>query len=363
MIASSTSNQQFHEVCGAIHLHTKYSDGGVDYPELIAIAKEIDLDYIVVTDHMTLKGRQEGYEGFSDNLCVVVGYEHNDMNNINHYLALGVTKVAQSGVPAQHYIDEIKKDGGIGFIAHPIERRYYFKDYPAYPWNSWDATGFDGIELWNQMSDWLENLRSWLNFFRLFYPRRFLKKIDNEIIRRWDEYNRVSFMSGIGGIDAHTKKTKIGIFRLTVFPIKVELKGIRTHLFLNEPLSRENPERSREILLSALKNGRGFISNFRRNDARGTRFFIEFSDGKLLPPGFNGRKNAAPALPACIHVQLVEMARINLFRNGILYRQTTGSNAQFEIDSQGLYRIEVSKGENVWIYSNPFPVGAYPLWQ
>ena len=353
---------QFYEVCGALHLHTKYSDGGVNYPQLIAAAKEVGLDFIVVTDHMTLRGRQEGYEGFSDDLFVVVGYEHNDNVNRNHYLALGTTRVMRSAERPQQYINEIKMDGGIGFLAHPIERRHYFKDYPAYPWTSWEVTGFDGIELWNQMSDWLENLKSWLNFFRLFYPRRFLTRADREIVRRWDDYNRVSFKSAVGGVDAHTMRAKIGFFRLTIFPIKVELKGIRTHLYLNEPLPHDDPRRAQELFLNALKNGRGFISNYRRNDARGTQLFIEYRNGKCVLPGFNQDEAASQPLPACMHVHISDKGHILLYRNGALFRECNGRDAQFEITNQGLYRVEICKGKNVWIYSNPFPVGNYPLW-
>ena len=352
---------QVHELCGALHLHTKYSDGGVDFPELIASAKEVGLDFVVVTDHMTLRGREEGFEGFHNGIFVVVGYEHNDSNNINHYLALRTNKVIQIKDHPQRYIDEIKNAGGIGFLAHPIERRHYFKNYPAYPWKEWEATGFDGIELWNQMSDWLEHLKSWLNFFRLFYPRRFLRSADEELVRKWDDYNRSTFISAIGGVDAHTMVNKIGPVRLTIFPIKVELKGIRTHLFLKEPFPLDDPTRARTLFFDALKNGRGFISNYRRNDARGTRFFIEDSKGTFMFPGYPDGGALASA-PGCIHVQLVEKADILLVRNGEPLRKYKGASAQFEITERGLYRVEVRKGKNVWIYSNPFPVGHYPLW-
>jgi hypothetical protein len=180
-------------------------------------------------------------------------------------------------------------------------------------------------------------------------------------VRRWDDYNRSAFKSAIGGVDAHSKKKKIGIFVFTIFPIKVELKGIRTHLYLKEPLPRGDPVKAKALFLDAIKNGRGFISNFRRNDARGTRFFIEYGDGRIALPGHDDRA-ATTVLPACIHVQLTEKGNIHLLRNGMTLRQSNGSSAQFEITDRGLYRVEIHKGENVWIYSNPFPVGDYPLW-
>jgi Predicted metal-dependent phosphoesterases (PHP family) len=347
------------ELCGAIHLHTTYSDGSVDFPALIAYAKEVGLDFIVVTDHLSLKGREAGYEGFSDDLFVVVGYEHNDINNLNHYLALGTDNVVRIHDKPQKYIDAIKKNGGIGFIAHPVEKRHYFKDYPAYPWNDWTVHGFDGIELWNQMSDWLEKLKSWLNFFRLFYPRRFLVSAEKEILQRWDEYNRVVFKSGIGGVDAHTMKIKFGLLQLTIFPIKVELKGIRTHVYLPGPLPRNDIDRSKELFLDALKNGMGFITNFRRGNAKGTRIFIKYSNGIA---SFPGPQSPAGILPATLCVQLVDKAEIRLIKNGEIIQKSLGQCGEFVIADNGLYRIEVYKGRNAWIYSNPFPVGTYPLW-
>ncbi len=359
MSSSSAAPVPLYEVCGALHLHTTFSDGGVDFPTLIAAAGKAGLDFIVVTDHMTLKGREAGYEGFSNGVFIVVGYEHNDAGNINHYLALKTTKVMRGYDSPQRYIDAVKSDGGVGFIAHPVEKRHFFKEYPAYPWTAWEATGFDGIEVWNQMSDWLEHLKSWLNFFRLFYPRRYLAGIEREMLDKWDTVNRRSFVSGVGGVDAHTMKTKIGFLRLTIFPIKVELKGIRMHLYLQEPLPGDDPRRARELFFDALKNGRGYISNYRRGDARGAWIFMEYANGARAVPGPQAAENG---LPGCINVELPDRAEIRLIRNGGLFLKQTGRAAAFEIKDAGLYRVEVFKGKNAWMYSNPFQIGTYPLW-
>jgi hypothetical protein len=362
MDAPHKNPPEIHELCGAIHLHTTFSDGSVDFPALIAAAKEVGLDFIVVTDHLSLKGREKGFEGFSEELFVSVGYEHNDSNNLNHYLVLGTDHVIRVHDSPQKYVDEIKKNNGIGFMAHPVEKRHYFKDYPAYPWNEWNVQGFDGIELWNQMSDWLEKLKSWLNFFRLFYPRRFLVSAESEILRRWDEYNRVVFKSGIGGVDAHTMKIKLWLLQLIIFPIKVELQGIRTHVYLTEPLPKDDLGKAKELFLDALKNGRGFITNFRRGHAKGTRIFLEYGNGVVSFPGLESSKGAKGILPAFLHVQLVDDAEIRVIKNGEIIHKTSGRRMEFKIVENGLYRIEAYKGINAWIYSNPFPVGNYPLW-
>ena len=346
------------ELCGAIHLHTTFSDGGVHYPALIAAAKDVGLDYIVVTDHASLEGRNAGYDGFSDKLLVCVGYEHNDANNINHYLALGCNTVVNYHETPQGYIDRIKAQGGIGFIAHPIEVRHYFDNYPPYPWKEWNATGFDGIELWNQMSDWLENLRSRLHFVKLFYPRRFLVEVKKELLARWDNLNRQRFVSGIGGVDAHSMKMRFGPFWLTIFPIKVELKGIRTHVYLDRSLPQDDAAAAQAMLLAALGNGNGFVSNYRRGNAQGTRIFLVDAKGRVCPPGLSTDE---PKLPGRLIVSIPEKAAMRLVRNGEHVAEAGGRNAEFGISSGGVYRIEVYKGKYAWIYSNPFPVGRYPL--
>jgi len=349
----------FTELVGALHLHTTFSDGGVTYPQMILAAQDVGLDYVVVTDHMALSGRDAGFEGFAGSLFVCVGYEHNDDNNKNHYLVLGTESVIGYHAEAQGYIDRVREAGGVGFMAHPAEKRHYFEAYPAYPWTNWNVTGFDGIELWNQMSDWLENLRTRLHFTRLFYPRRFLREAPRELLSRWDEFGRTRFVAGMGGVDAHTMKIRIGIMRRTVFPIKVELKGIRTHLYLQNPLPPSDPKRSKSLLVEALKKGRSFISNFRRSDARGSLIYLEYGEGRVVCPGMPDEEVPAPAI---IRVRLPREAELRFIKNGSCIDRRKGASADFDVRTKGSYRIEAWLGKHAWIYSNPFCVGGYPLW-
>ena len=346
------------EICGCIHLHTTFSDGDCDFPTIIRTAGEAALDYICVTDHMNLKGLHEGYGGLREGVLVIVGYEHNDEHNLNHYLAFGTTETAKNMTDPQKYINQIKKLGGIGFLAHPAEKRDYIRKLPPYPWNRWDAKGFDGIELWNQMSDWMEQLRGWQSVTRLFYPRRFLGNVDQELLNRWDEMNRTEFISGIGGVDAHSRKLfSIGPFCYLVFPIKVELRGIRTHLFVEESVCGDETKMT-EAVLGALKDGRGFISNFRLGDARGAKFFLQSENGDIEYPG---RPSSGASLPAAINVNLPQKAKIHLLRNGEVIQTAFANKAQWPVREPGVYRIEAYKRSSAWIYSNPFPVGKYPL--
>lgn len=349
------NNGEIVDLCGAIHLHTTYSDGGANFGELIGAARKAGLDYIIVTDHMTLKGKELGYEGFSGSLFVLIGYEHHDVNKKNHYLAIGTDTVVAGQQDPQEYINAVRGAGGIGFLAHPSEDRHYFDQYPPYPWTNWNVEGFDGIELWNQMSEWVENLKTWRSFFRVFYPRRFLKGIPASLMEKWDVMNRRRFVSGIGGVDAHSYRIPLGFFTVRIFSPKVELKGIRTHVYCGSALSKDRGEAKAQII-AAIRDGRGFISNYRRGDARGTRLYLEYGDGRIVLPG---RREGPFSFPASLHVAIPEKVEIRLMRDGQCVAGTKGKTADFAIDSEGVYRIEVYRRGKAWVYSNPFPLVSY----
>ncbi len=347
------------EAVGALHLHTVYSDGGAAYPEMIAAAEAVGLDFLVVTDHMTLKGKEQGYEGFHDNVLVVVGYEHNDRDNKNHYLVVGVDRVFSELNRAVESVPAVRAAGGIGFLAHPAEQRDYFRRYPPFPWTEWNVEEYDGIELWNQMSEWVENLKKWYSFVRVLYPRRFLKGPPKALLRKWDEINRTRFVGGVGGVDAHSIPVGLPFFRIRIFPTKVELKGIRTHLLLSDELNRSDTGAALRHVHEALRDGHGYISNFRRGDARGTRFLLKCADGSVRVPG---RYSDPPALPACLKVRIPFAGDIRLMRNGEPVQTITSSrSAEFDVRESGVYRLEVRRRGKAWIFSNPFPIGRYPL--
>jgi len=159
-------------------------------------------------------------------------------------------------------------------------------------------------------------------------------------------------------VDAHTRKFSFGPLSYRIFPIKTELRGIRTHLYIDET-ARRDESRIGGAILAAMRDGKGFVSNFYRGDARGARIFLRGADGAVEYPG---RPTRAPTiLPATLNVELPRKARIVLLRNGVETEAAAGKSAAWTITERGVYRVEAYKGRHAWIYSNPFPVGEYPL--
>lgn len=346
------------EYIGAIHMHSVFSDGSGEVPQIANFADEIGLDYIILTDHNTLRALDEGYENWFGNTLCLVGSEINDKENKNHYLAFGINKTYSTRISAKEYVRKIKEDGGIGFLAHPHEKREHMKEHPAYPWVEWDTEDFNGIEIWNHMSEWMENLTEDNKYQAFLHPLRTIAAPQKETLKLWDELNLKRKVVGIGGVDAHAHKYNLlGFLEVEIFPYKVLFKSIRTHILLKNELipdnSEESIQHSKKTIYDALADGKCFFANDYHADSKGFRFFAE-SDDKIYQMGDNINSSSKIKLRVLLPV---EEAEIKLIRNGEEIANTFGNSADFFIESDGVYRVEVYIHKKAWIYSNHIRIG------
>jgi hypothetical protein len=340
------------EYSGAIHIHSIFSDGTGEVPQIAKYADEVGLDFILLTDHNTLRALDEGYEKWYGNTLFLVGCEINDKENKNHYLAFGIEEAFTTRTPAKKYVAKVKELGGIGFLAHPHEKRKH-KEHPAYPWIEWDTEDFTGIEIWNHMSEWVENLTEENKYRSFLHPLKTIDKPPKETLKLWDELNFKRKVVGIGGIDAHAHKYNLlGFMEVEIFPYKVLFKSIRTHILLEQALkkgkSQKDIETAKWQIYDALKDGKCFIANDYVAESKGFRFYAEvntkkYQMGDTVPA--NKNITLRVLLPA------VE-GEIKLFRNGQLVESETGMGAEFLVDKKGAYRVEVYHQNRAWIYSN-----------
>lgn len=339
------------EYAGAIHVHSVFSDGSGEIKDITEAAIEAGLDYIFLTDHNTLRALKEDYEGWYDNTLLLVGTELNDKENKNHYLAFGINEVFSTRLPAKEYVKRVEEAGGIGFLAHPFEKRSSMEEHPPYPWNDWSIDNYTGIEIWNHMSEWMEGLTEENKYNYFIHPLRSIVGPTAEALSTWDKLSINRKVVGIGGVDAHAHKINLlGFFEVEVFPYKVLFKSVRTHILTETKLSKE-PEQlntNKKILYSALADGKCFISNYYYGDAKGFRFFAE--DGlKTYQMGdsFNLNKKAK------LRVLLPnDSCYIKLIHNGNILAEVENIDADFIVTEPGVYRVEVFKENKAWIFSN-----------
>ena len=346
------------EYVGAIHIHSVFSDGSGEIQEIVKFATEADLDFLILTDHNTLRALHEGFEHWYDNTLLLVGCEINDKENKNHYLAFGINETPSTRTPAKEYVRKVKEAGGIGFLAHPLEKRSSMKEHPPYPWTEWDCEDFTGIEIWNHMSEWMEGLTEQNKYNYFVHPLKSIIGPSKDTLKVWDKLNFKRKVVGIGGVDAHAHKVNVmGFVEFEVFPYKVLFKSIRTHILVGDKLdiSNENEKiiKSKEIIYEAISLGRCFVSNYYQGDARGFKFIAELN-GEIFEMG--------DSIPLGHAVKLIvnlpeSIGLINLIFNGEIKKSIETSKAEFTVSEKGVYRVEVYRENNAWIFSNHIRIG------
>ncbi len=341
------------EYVGAIHMHSVYSDGSGKVEEIVKDASEVGLDYIILTDHNTLRALKEGKEGWYGNTLLLVGCEINDKQNKNHYLAFNIEETFSTRISAKEYIRKVKEAGGIGFLAHPHEKREHMKEHPPYPWTEWDTENFTGIEIWNHMSEWMENLTEQNKYQSFLHPLKSIEAPPEETLKVWDELNLKRKVSGIGGVDAHAHKHNIlGFLEVEIFPYKVLFKSIRTHIITNEELQKGKSlkalKHNKKVIYDALEDSRCFVANDYHGDSKGFYFSAVcdkknyFMGDEIISNGEVTFKISAP----------VKKAEIRIIYNGIKIKTSEAHSTSFSTKEKGVYRIEVYLNNKAWIFSN-----------
>jgi hypothetical protein len=340
----------FFEYVGCIHAHSIYSDGSGDYPKIVQSAIEAGLDYLLMSDHMTLEGREKGYHGWYDDFFLDIGYEIQDPDDQHHYLAFGLDKVLDPELKHHEYIKKVEEEGALGIAAHPFEERdpeKSIKGYPPINWSSLDYPEIKVIELWNMMSHWMERTTLRNKFWNFIHPRSFSTHPKKKLLKWWDKVNQERKVTAVGSVDAHATKVKIlGLFKRAVFDYKIMFKSIRTHLLLDKPID-ENIDRAKveKIIYDNIRSGRNFISNYRRGDARGFRFWAEADNHRVqMGEGYDSDS-------AILCASLPQKAQIKLIRNGKVHQEFFTGNLEKKVPA-GNYRLEAEVKERGWIYTN-----------
>jgi len=346
------------EYIGAMHMHSVYSDGSGEVTDIVKSASEVGLDYIILTDHNTLRAKKEGYEGWHGHTLLLVGCEINDRQNKNHYLAFRINQAFSTRLSAAEYVERVKEAGGIGFIAHPHEKRTHMKEQPAYPWIDWDVDGYTGIEIWNHMSEWMENLTEQNKYQSFLHPLKTIVAPQKKTLKLWDELNLKRKVVGVGGVDAHAHKYNLlGFLEVEIFPYKVLFKSIRTHILTNEEIKKgrsdDAVEKAKKNIYSALEKGSCFIANDYHGDSKGFKFFAE-ADKKNYQMGDKVPKSSNVKL----HVEIPKhKTEIKLIRNGRTIESTEDHTLVHKINGKGIYRVEAYLNGKAWIFSNHIRIG------
>ena len=310
-----------HEVVVNLHMHTRYSDGYGSHLDIAQAALRAGLDAVIVTDHnVWVNGPEDIYQEGQRRVLLLVGEEVHDQARLpqkSHLLVIGAGReVATLAHDPQLLVNEVRRSGGLSFIAHPKDPEAPAVGESDISWEDWQVQGFTGLELWNSMSEFKSRLKSKAHaVYYALNPERIACGPFPEVLSKWDEL----LASGqrvvvIGGSDAHAFPRSMGPLKRTLFPYEFHFHGINNHLFVPAPLDRDVGE-DRRMILEALKLGRGFIGYDLPAPTRGFRFTAQGRDCSALM----GEELSA-AGGGTLQVRLTRPVECNLIKDGKLIK-------------------------------------------
>ena len=339
--ARETLDDGYEDYTGVIHVHTVYShDADGTLAEVAQVANAQGPHYVITKEHNNLRSLREGNQGWHGMTLILVGEEISTRDG--HCLALNVHEEISRNQPTQAILDEIARQGGLSFLAHP--------SFKKRPWKNWSVHGFTGIEGYNTVHDAFDE--NWLRvaLWGLTVPPHplYLSFVDrpDEPLARWDalirEHGRVV---GIGSSDAH----ELHLLGVKIAPYDVTFKVVRTHLLLPAGTPMSAP-----AVYDALRAGHAYFAIDLLADARGFTFMAD-DDQRVL--GVMGDEVKLTD-PMQLTVILPQSAHLALFKDGNVAATSVGRVWHIRVKEPGSYRVEISRNGTPWIFSNPIYIRA-----
>jgi hypothetical protein len=335
-------------VRGAIHIHTRESDGTGTADDVAAAAERAGLNFIVLTDHGdgTLPAPPPVYRGRVLSIdAVEISTEG------GHLLALGMARAPYPlGGESRDVVEDVKRLGGFAIAAHPGSLK------PELRWTDWSLP-VDGLEWINGDSEWRDESAFSLARALFTYPGRGRESLASlldypeELMRQWDTLSSQRRVVALAAADAHAR---IGTRNLGEPYDSRALLPLPSYETLFRTFSIALPN----VVLTgtASADGTAVLDAIRQGQLYST------VDALAGPGALSFTVTGKAHLSARVHAQ--SQARLVLFKDG--KERTTTSNGVLEHDATGepgVYRVEVQMTESPgtppvpWIVSNAIYVG------
>jgi hypothetical protein len=249
-------------VRGALHVHTRRSDGTGTPEDVAQAAASAGLDFVILTDHGDATRFMDAPR-YVDGVLVVDGVEISTTSG--HYIALGMPRAPYrlAGEP-RDVVEDVHRLGGFGIAAHPDSAK------PELSWRDWQAN-IDAVEWLNADSQWRDERRSALIRTVLSYwlrgPESIVSLFDRPVsaIRQWDTLTRRRSVVAVAGQDAHARMSLGGGWEptgeersLTLPSYAAAFEAFALRATLARPWGRRAQSAAHDAagLLEALRRGR-----------------------------------------------------------------------------------------------------------
>lgn len=349
--AAEPFDDGYEDRTGVIHIHTRCSqavgcgaqprhshDAHGTFEDVIRVGHQQGLDFVILTEHNNLNALRDGLQGWHGRVLALIGMELSLKSG--HLLALNVTQeIDRHALTPQQVIDEIARQGGLSFIAHP-----FFKKAR---WTDWTVTGFTGIEAYNFAHDTMDENKARLALWTLTAPTEpfYYSILDRpyDPLATWDamirQHGRVT---GIGAPDAH----EFHALGMKFAPYEAVFQLARTHV-LTPP-----GELTGAAVYDALRQGHAYVAIELTALGKGFQF-AALQEGRIA--GIMG--DEVPLAPGLIlKAHLPTPAQLTLYRDGTPVAEAIAQTWEYPVETPGAYRLEAFRHNKPWMFSNPIYV-------
>jgi hypothetical protein len=360
-VTLSTSSTEA-PIRGAVHVHTRRSDGTGTVDDVAAAARRAGLQFVIFTDH------GDGTRG-SDTPVYRYGVLCIDAVEIStnggHVVALGLP---QSAFPLAgelaDVLEDVRRMGAMSIAAHPDSPRAQLR------WNSWNAA-FDGIEWLNGDSQWRDEGWGTLGRALFTYPFRraatLVTLLDrpDDLLNRWDTMIRERSVVAVAAADAHARvgpggdpygrslSVHLPSYEQVFRAMSISLPRVQLH---------GNAAEDAGVVLDAIRNGRVF-STIDALASPATFTFTATSGAHRAAMG----ERLSPDGPVMLRVETngPDRSTIRLLSEGKAVASGALPVLEYMAPSKpAVYRVEIESpgapGSPAipWLLSNPIYVGS-----
>jgi hypothetical protein len=350
-------------VRGAMHIHTRRSDGSGTPEEIAAAAARAGLQFIILTDHGdgTRTPARPAYHG---GVLVVDAVEISGEDG--HVIALGLPKASYPlKGEVRDIVDDVARMGAMSVAAHPGSMK------PQLRWTEWTSP-FDGLEWLNGDSEsrdepWHELARALFTYpFRPASSIGSLLDRPDAILRRWDALTARRRVVALAGADAHARldlsgddagsgRTVLSVpgYEAMFNAFSITAAGVRFST---------DADADSAALLGALRRGHVYSTV----DALATRGSVSFTASRDKTTWHAGDFVPPEGGDIELHVEsnAPSGSRVVLFRNGMVARAAERTMRYVAPAGAAVYRVEVqlpgAPGDPPvpWVVTNPIYVRA-----
>src|SRR5688572_11537659 len=346
---------------GAIHIHTRRSDGSGSVDDVARAASRAGLNFVILTDHGD-GTREPDSPAYRNGVLCIDAVEISTASG--HVVALGLPRTPYSlGGETRDVVEDIRRLGGMAIAAHPASAREQLR------WTDWSVP-IDGLEWVNADSEWRdEPLRAFARTL-LTYPFRRPETLATLLDRpqasltRWDELTAQRRVVAVAGADAHARIPLTSVGDPYDNRISLPLPGyeqiFRTFsVALPDVMLTGESKADAGAVLEAIQRGAVFSSI----DALAGPVALSFSaSGAGSSVAMGEDVIAKGPMTFQVRSNAPDTVTLSLLRDGHPVHAASGSQLEYQSSDSGVYRVEMqwpgAPGEPPvpWVVSNPIYV-------